>query len=161
MWSKKLFPNNKKSYGDNYDSHLFEQYKLYVDGMEKTSDRRQQANNYFIAINTAFISFIGLSSQTDFFRNLICIKLIFALVGIVICVIFWFLIRSYKQLNTGKFVVIHEIEKHLPIALYGYEWKILEEGRSKSKYYPFSHIELLIPFVFGAIYLVLGLSFFF
>jgi len=69
------------------------------------------------------------------------------------------LIRSYKQLNAGKFEVIHEIEKRLPLALYKYEWEILGEGKDKNKYYPFSHIELWIPWVFGIIYAVLGVYF--
>jgi hypothetical protein len=56
----------------------------------------------------------------------------------------------------GKVRVIHEIEKHLPLALYRYEWKVLGEGKDKRKYYPFSHIELLIPWVFGVIYVLLG-----
>lgn len=151
-----LFAKNEKDYGNNYKEHLFEQYKLYVDSVEKTSDRRQHANNYFITINTALISLIGLSFQIKFFENLAGIKFVLALLGIIICVIFWFLIRSYKQLNTGKFAVIHEIEKHLPLAVYKYEWEILGEGKDNKKYYPFSHVELLIPWVFGIIYALLG-----
>lgn len=154
-----LFAKNEKDYGDDYKNHLFEQYKLYVESIEKTSDRRQHANNYFITINTALISLIGLSFQIKIFENLAGIKSVLALVGIVICFIFWHLIRSYKQLNTGKFAVIHEIEKHLPLALYKYEWEILGEGKDNKKYYPFSHIELLIPWVFGIIYALLGLYF--
>lgn len=155
----KLFAIEEKDYGDKYKEHLFEQYKLYVESAEKTSDRRQHANNYFITINTALISFIGLSFQIKLLENLSWIKLVLALVGIIICVIFWHLIRSYKQLNSGKFDVIHEIEKHLPLALYKYEWKILGEGKDNKKYYPFSHIELCIPWVFGIIYALLGLYF--
>lgn len=151
-----LFAKNEKDYGDKYKEHLFEQYKLYVESIEKTSDRRQHANNYFITINTALISLIGLSFQIKVFENLSWIKFVLALVGIIICFIFWFLIRSYKQLNTGKFTVIHEIEKHLPLALYKYEWEILGEGEDYKKYYPFSHIELWIPVVFGIIYVLLG-----
>ena len=154
-----LFAKNEKDYGDDYKNHLFEQYKLYVESIEKTSDRRQHANNYFITINTALISLIGLSFQIKIFENLAVIKSVLAFVGIVICFIFWHLIRSYKQLNTGKFAVIHEIEKHLPLALYKYEWEILGEGKDNKKYYPFSHIELLIPWVFGIIYALLGLYF--
>jgi len=154
-----LFAKNEKDYGDDYKNHLFEQYKLYVESIEKTSDRRQHANNYFITINTALISLIGLSFQIKIFENLAGIKSVLAFVGIVICFIFWHLIRSYKQLNTGKFAVIHEIEKHLPLALYKYEWEILGEGKDNKKYYPFSHIELLIPWVFGIIYALLGLYF--
>lgn len=154
-----LFVKNEADYGAYYKEHLFEQYKLYVESVEKTSDRRQHANNYFITINTALISLIGLSFQIKIFDDLAWIKSILALVGIIICVVFWFLIQSYKQLNTGKFAVIHEIEKQLPLALYKYEWEILGEGKDKKKYYPFSHIELLIPWVFGVIYAVLGLYF--
>lgn len=154
-----LFAKKESEYGSDYKEHLFEQYKLYVESVEKTSDRRQHANSYFITINTALISLIGLSFQIKFFESLVWIKSILALVGIIICIVFWFLIRSYKQLNTGKFAVIHEIEKHLPLALYKYEWEILGEGKDERKYYPFSHIELLIPWVFGAIYAVLGLYF--
>lgn len=154
-----LFAKIENEYGADYKEHLFEQYKLYVEGVEKTSDRRQHANNYFITINTALISLIGLSFQIKIFENLAWIKSILALVGIIICVIFWYLIRAYKQLNTGKFEVIHEIEQHLPLALYKYEWKVLGEGKDNKKYYPFSHIELIIPWVFGIIYIVFGLYF--
>lgn len=154
-----LFAKNKNEYGDEYKNHLFEQYKLYIESVEKTSDRRQHANNYFITINTALISLIGLSFQIKFFENLAGVKSVLALVGIIICFIFWHLLRSYKQLNTGKFAVIHKIEENLPLALYKYEWEVLGKGEDKSKYYPFSHIELWIPWVFGIIYALLGLFF--
>lgn len=154
-----LFSKSEKEYGSDYKSHLFEQYKIFIEGIEKTSDRRQQANNYFIAINTALISLIGLSFQINMLEKSPWLKVLLAILGIVICFIFYFLIRSYKQLNTGKFALIHEIEKHMPLALYAYEWKILGEGKDKAKYYPFSHIELLIPWIFGVIYFALGVYF--
>lgn len=150
-----LFAETEKNYGDGYKGHLFEQYKLFVESIEKTSDRRQHANNYFVTINTALISLIGLSFQIKMFENVVWAKGVLAALGVIICVVFWYLIRSYKQLNTGKFAVLHEIEKHLPLALYTYEWHILGEGKDKRKYYPFSHIELLIPWVFGSVYVLL------
>lgn len=157
--TKTLFKRDKNKYGEKYGEHLFEQYKLFVESAEKISDRRQRANNYFITINTALISFLSLSFRVQIIEEFKWIKSLLALVGIIICIIFWFLIRAYKQLNTGKFKVIHEIEQHLPLAPYGYEWEILEKGEDKSVYYPFSHIELLIPWVFGIIYVVLGIAF--
>jgi hypothetical protein len=150
---------SKKQYGKEYSAHLFEQYKLYIDSIEKTSDRRQDANNYFIAINTALISLIGISFQVKIFDNAPWLKSLLALLGIIICAIFWYLIRAYKQLNTGKFLVIHEIEKRLPLELYKYEWDTLKQGKDKKTYYPFSHIELWIPWIFGAIYTILGIYF--
>ncbi len=154
-----LFGKNKSDYGTKYKDHLFEQYKLFVESIENTSDRRQQANSYFIAINTAIISIIGLSFQTKIFDQANWLKALLALLGLIICIIFWFLIHSYKQLNTGKFAVVHEIEKELPLALYNYEWKLLGEGKNRKQYFPFSHVELYIPWVFGIIYLVMGTYF--
>lgn len=156
-----LFNSEKKDYGDRYDEHLFEQYKLYIGSIEKVSDRRQSANSHFITVNTALVSLIALISGIGLFDNYSWLKSILCIVGLVTCVVFWFLIRSYKQLNTGKFKLIHEIEEKLPLSLYKYEWEILGKGKDKNIYYPFSHIELIIPWIFGAVYLLVAFSFIF
>jgi len=155
MAKDNLFIIDENKYGSEYQKHLFEQYKLYITSIEKTSDRRQNANTYFITINTALVSLVGLLCQFKITGCIFWIKSLIAIVGVTICAIFWFLICSYKQLNTGKFKVLHEIEKRLPLALYQYEWEVLGEGKNKKIYYPFSHIELLIPLVFGVFYVII------
>lgn len=155
----KLFINSEKEYGNDYKNHFLEQYKMYLESIEKTSDRRQSANNYFLTANTVLVSILALSFQTDFLKNIFWFKLFVAIIGILFCIVFWFLIRAYKQLNTGKFNVLHKIESKLPLSLYEYEWEVLGKGKDKNKYYPFSHIELLIPWVFGIVYFVLVLIF--
>lgn len=157
MTKNNLFRTDENEYGENFKQHLFEQYKLYIESIEKISDRRQVANSYFITINTALISLVGVLCQFKIIEHAFWMKLLIATMGVVICAIFWFLIRSYKQLNTGKFKVLHEIERRLPLTLYQYEWEILGEGLNKTKYYPFSHIELLIPWVFGILYVIIGI----
>lgn len=149
-----LFKKTEESYGAEYKKHLLEQYKLFIGSAEKVSDRRQNANNYFLAINTAIISFLGLIYEIKI-KDISVICILLSIVGIFICGIFYFLINSYKQLNSGKFKVIHEIELELPLALYQREWEILGEGKNKCQYWPFSHIEIKIPFIFGLIYLIL------
>lgn len=156
---KTLLNKISKDYGENYHSHLFEQYKMYVESAEKISDRRQNANNFFLTLNTVLISVIGLSFQVKTFDDISWSRFLLSVLGVLICVIFWFLLRAYKQLNSGKFKVIHEIEQHLPLSMYDYEWSILGRGKNKSKYYPFSHIESSIPIVFGLLYIFLGIAF--
>lgn len=155
----KLFKVKNKKYGSRYSEDLFEQYKLYIESIEKVSDRRQNANNHFVTVNTALISLIGLLTGIKTFDNYCWVKTTLTIIGVIICIIFWYLIRSYKQLNTGKFNVLHKIESKLPLALYKYEWEVLGKGNDKNLYYPFSHIELLIPWIFGAMYLFLGYVF--
>lgn len=153
-----LFKVGEKDYGQAYKDHLLAQYQLYVGSAEKISDRRQNANNHFITINTILISFMGVLRQVKLFESIPSVKLLIAVVGIIICVVFWFLLRSYRQLNTGKFNVIHEIEQKLPASIYDYEWQILGKGKDKKVYFPFSHIEMFIPWIFGIVYLGIFLS---
>ena len=131
----------------------FEQYRLYIEGLDKISDRRDSANRHFITINSSFFVLAGLIIQyTHESQKLFLIVL--CILGLFTSTIFWFLINSYKQLNTGKFAVVHKIEQKLPLRLYKDEWKILGEGKDKKKYYPFSHIERLVPLMFGVCYLL-------
>ncbi len=60
------------------------------------------------------------------------------------------------MLNSGKFKVIHEIEEQLPMALYKHEWEILGGGKDKTKYWPISHIEKIVPLVFVLAYITLA-----
>lgn len=131
----------------------FEQYRLYVEGIEKISDRRDSANRYFITLNSSIFVLAGLIIQyTHENKQLFLVGL--CVLGLLTSVIFWFLINAYKQLNTGKFEMVHKIESKLPLKLYKDEWKILGGGKDKRKYFPFSHIERLIPILFFVCYSV-------
>jgi hypothetical protein len=153
-----LFKTRAQSYGNKYKDHLLAQYQLYVDSIEKISDRRQNANNYFLTINTVLFSVFSLMlKNNDCSSDVFLLELIFPIIGIIFCVIFWYLIRAYKQLNAGKFEILHKIEEKLPISIYKSEWLILGEGKNKKLYYPFSHIELFIPWVFGFMYAIIAI----
>lgn len=132
---------------------LFEQYKLYINGIENISNRRDNANKYFISINTGIVASLGFLI-TDFQVKIPFFLLLILLFGMVISVIFWFLLNSYAQLNSAKFKIVHIIESKLPIELYKKEWNLLGEGKDYKKYYPFSHIEKIIPCLFFVFYFV-------
>lgn len=129
---------------------LLEQYKLYVEMADRISQRRGTANTFYISINAVILTFTSWSAEK--FGNLIWL---ISLVGILLCISWFFTIRSYQQLNSGKFKVIHEIEKELPLNVFDYEWSILKEGRSFNSYWPLANIECIVPFVFFVLYVVL------
>ena len=133
------------------DKIYFEQYKLYIESIEKISDRRNSANKYFITINSSVFALSGLFMQyTQTNQQFLLIGL--CVLGLIVNTIFYFLINSYKQLNTGKFIIVHRMEKKLPIKLYTDEWKALGNGKNFKKYFPFSHIEKFVSIVFFACY---------
>lgn len=155
---KKLFVFTSEKYGDRYIEHLLEQYKIYINSAEKISDRRQKSNEFFLTLNSALVAllgFIATKTNGDEIRSLLFLA---SIAGIVICYLWYRIIRSYKGLNSGKFKVVHAIERRLPLALYDTEWEALDRGKNKKIYWPFSHIELIVPWIFIVIYLIIFLT---
>lgn len=133
---------------------MLEQYKVYVESIEKISDRRMSANNFILTLHTILISILSFIFQSSSFENSTIIKFVIPIIWIVLSVISWIVIYSYKQLNTGKFKVLYKIEEKLPLSLYKYEWNILWKWKNYKIYFPFSKIEIYIPFILWAIYIL-------
>ena len=77
-------------------------------------------------------------------------------VGMAVSVLWFLIIKSHSDLNKIKFDVIHELESHLPAAIFKYQWELAEQGRGKT-YLAVTAIEKWIPILFVALHLVLGL----
>src|SRR5689334_1579524 len=99
-----VYPHNQEWY-----SHLLEQYKLYVDMADRISQRRTTANSYFLSINSAILGFVGylVSKATDEYVWLLAVS------GFTLTLLWYAGIISYRNINTAKWNVIHEIEKRL------------------------------------------------
>jgi hypothetical protein len=147
-----LIQHTKDTYGDSFKADLFEQYKLYVESAEKVSERRISANNYLLTVNAFLVTLYGLVAASRF--NTFWTILV-PVAGLLVSLTWQRIITSYRDLNTVKFKVIHELEQQMPAALYGYEWRKAEEGRGKT-YHPLSHLERWIPITFMVLYVLLG-----
>lgn len=143
-------------YGDRYRDHAMEQYKLFIEGMEKNSDRRRSALQFFITANYALFVLVGLSVQLGNPNTKVASRSLIALAGITISVLFYYLFKSHKQLSGGKFRVIEQMEETLPFKPYSCEWEVLKRGKDKGIYFSFSKLEALLPVLFGAGYLAFG-----
>ena len=128
------------------NDNLVELYTAFVASAEDMSERRQAANQYFLALNTAAIGFVSVFAASStvliFAVNLSCV---------VICLLWFLLICSYKQLNAAKFGVIHEIESRLDFAPFRREWELLGAGR---EHYHFSTIERAVPIIFCVLHVL-------
>src|SRR5439155_23409496 len=77
--------------------------------------------------------------------------------GGVLCYLWFRIIRSYRDLNSAKFKVV-AIEQQLPLRPYDAEWEAVGRGTNPRLYLPFTHIEVLIPWVFMGFHAVLLIS---
>lgn len=140
----KLNPGEEYPGNEKYQSHLLDQYKLYVEMADRVSARRQTANAYFLTINTALLGFVGYVTIKDSGDYL----WLLGVVGSILSYLWYRIVVSYRDLNSGKFKVIHEIEKRLPISPYDAEWEAVGRGKDSSLYKPLTHVEKGVPWVF-------------
>jgi hypothetical protein len=136
--------------------HYFELYQLAVEMADRISARRGVANSFFLTVNTGVIAVLG---TTD-------VRWYLAAAGIVLCVAWWALLKSYRDLNRAKFGVILAMEQQLPAQIFGDEWQRLKRGPAPfalnradlrswfGQYREFGYIERLVPWVFVVIYIV-------
>jgi len=145
-----LFNEPPEQYAANekHHAHLLEQYKLYVEMMDRASGRRLTANSYFLSVNTALLGVVAYVAKDthDYLW-------ILGFAGVVLCYLWFSIIRSYSDLNTIKFSVIHAIEKRLPLNLYSAEWMAAGGGKDTQRYHPLTHLERGVPFVFMALHI--------
>lgn len=136
-------------------AQMFELYKLMVSSSEALVARRQGVNTFFLTANGALLTAIGLVV-----RGAGGVRLpaggvaILALAGTVLCLAWWSLLRSFGQLNRGKFVVINALETMLPAAVYAAEWKALGEGKDRRVYVSFTERETWVPKILLIIYIL-------
>jgi hypothetical protein len=155
---KQLFVSESAKYGDKYIEHLLEQYKIYISSAEKISDRRQKTNEFFLALNTGLVALLGFVATKTNQGEVSTLLALSSIAGGTMSYLWYRIIRSYKGLNDAKYKVVHAIEARMPLALYDTEWETLGRGTDKKIYWPFTHIELWVPWIFFAIYVMLFLS---
>jgi len=145
-----------KEYGEQFKEHLLEQYKLYVELADRISDRRERTNRFYISLLSVLLALLSIivgrgilsAFQTALFMTI-------GILGVGLCVLWNINIRSYRQLNSGKFKVIHEMERNLPFNCYDREWEILKKGKEAKTYLQLTRVEQYVPILLAFPYLIL------
>lgn len=143
--SDDLIHKAKDDYGDYFTTHLLEQYKLYVQSAENVSSRRIATSRYLLTLSAALLALYGFQSS-NFNQNYW--MLVVPGTGIFVSMLWYLIIKSYRNLNTAKFKIIHRLEEHLPAALFAHEWKIANQG--SGSYTAVTKIEQWLPHLFIA-----------
>lgn len=154
----KLFNKIPSDISEQEANLFIEQYKLYVEMMDKVSERRYKANSFFLTVHTVLITVLSgsISLTQQQINQHTWILIVSAIAGVVVCFTWWRLINSYRELNRGKFKIIHLLETRLPANLFDAEWDALNHGDG-TVYKPFTHVKIYVPFVFAGLYGLLAL----
>ncbi|HEV7194867.1 MAG TPA: hypothetical protein VGN19_02915 [Pedococcus sp.] len=128
-----------------------EQYKLYVEMADRVSARRSLANTFFLTLNTAVFTLIGVLWK-DPPRASAWLGLFPTVVLVIQCFVWFWIIRSYRQLSSGKWAVVGALEQRLPAAPSSAEWAALGRGQDPALYWPLTHVEQWVPPLFALAY---------
>lgn len=144
---------NPTSDNHAWESALLEQYRLYVEMTDRVSQRRGSANVYFLTLNSA--AAIAMATLGLMPTDLNPWRLVFPTIILIILCVAWFrIVRSYKQLNTCKWTVVGVMEERLPASpWWSAEWQAMGAGKDNTLYKPLTDIEKWVPILFIAAYL--------
>ena len=131
-----------------------ELYKLHAELADRVSQRREGANRLYVSLLVGLVVFVtallrfgtdGVSADT----MLICTGVL----GMLLSASWYIVIRSYRQLNTGKFRALQELESHLALAypFFTKEWELLEQGKEWRRYWKLTVVETGLPLIFFAL----------
>ena len=141
------------------NSELLEIYKIHAEHAERVAQRREGANRLYVGILTGFLVAVVALTRLGLGEMLVSdvLTLVGGLIGIVLCLSWYLVIRSYRQLNTAKFAILHELEGKLPFDFFKREWEQLQEGKKLNKYLNITKAEMTLPMLFGVLFLALAI----
>lgn len=146
-------------YGPAYRDHTLELYKTYLEMADRISARREKANSFFLAVNTALIALLAKDAfGGSAWTGDSWLGLLVPIAGGFLCYLWYQIIRSYRDLNSAKFKVIHAIEQQLPLRPFDAEWESVDRGKNPQLYLPFTHVEKVVPWLFMAFHALLAAS---
>ena len=127
---------------------LIEIYKLHAGLADSVSRQRGTTNRFYIllmsGLSVLFLALLQLRNGAPLGGLMIG----FGLLGTSLAVAWYIHIRSYRQLNSGKFKPLHELEEKLAYPFFKREWELLEEGENPNKYWKLTVVETFVPIIF-------------
>ena len=141
---------------------FLELYKLHAELADRVSQRREGANRFYVSLLTGV--FIFLSVFLRYGTGVIdgwLVMVVAGLFGILLSVSWFIVVRSYRQLNTGKFNALLDLEKKLAYPFFTREWELLGEGKNICRYWKLTIVETFLPICFCVFFslVVLGAAF--
>ena len=140
---------------DSSKDQLLEIYKLHTELADRVSQRREGANRLHVSLLSGFLVFLAALLRFGPGEISASVLLLFSgIIGMAISVSWFIVIRSYRQLNTGKFAALDELEQKLDYPFFKREWQLLEVGRNRSRYWKLTVVETFLPSIFFLLFFV-------
>lgn len=127
---------------ENPGEVYFEQYKLCFHSLERSRERRQRLNLFFLSINAAVCIGIFAFAGSAYSR----LYPLLPVIGIVSCFFWSRMVLLCRKTCIAKSAILHDMEKHLPLSPDKLFCKShLMIGEDSSDIYTVTFLEVWIP----------------
>ena len=130
---------------------LLDIYRLHAELADRVSQRREGANRLYVSLLLALVLFLAALFRFGAGDLPGDVVVAVAVTGAALSMSWWVVIRSYRQLNSGKLKALHELEDDLAYPFFKREWELLGEGKDKGRYWRLTQVEGILPWIFFAL----------
>ena len=137
-------------------NELLEIYKLHAELADRVSQRREGANRLYVSLLLGLVALLAALLRFgagDLSPRIVLLAA--GIVGVLLSASWYVVIRSYRQLNTGKFLALHELEQKIAYPFFEREWELLGKGADRRRYWRLTIVETFLPAAFFALSCVL------
>ena len=127
---------------------LIEIYKLHAGLADSISRQRGTANRFYMLVLSGLSVLFSALLQRRNGVPLGWLMIGFGALGASLASAWFIVIRSFRQLNSGKFKALQELEEKLVYLFFKREWDLLEEGRERKTYWRLTVVETIVPIIF-------------
>lgn len=133
---------------------ILQQYKLYSEQKDTFINRSFQVNRFYMCLLVILLLLVTLTKNVVFVHA-ISLPLIFSIIGMGVCILWWMNMDSYNLLIKIKFSkVLEEIEKQLPVQPYTMEHTAITEFRENKKEFLFSDMQKVFAIVIFIVFFI-------
>lgn len=134
---------------------LLEIYKLHAELANSVSKQRGTANRFYMLVSSGLAVLFSAFLQRKNGAPLGWLMVGLGIFGMLLASAWYIVIRSFRQLNSGKFKALHELEEKLAYPFFKREWDLLKEGTERKTYWRLTVVETFVPIIFFSCFTVL------
>ena len=133
---------------------IMQQYKLYAEQKDNFINRSFSVNRFYMCLVIILLLLVNITKNVIFVYA-VSLPLVFSIIGLGICVLWWMNMDSYNLLIKIKFSkVLEELEKQLPIQPYSMEHNAIVEYRENKKEFLFSDMQKLFAIIMFIVFFI-------
>lgn len=141
------------------DSIIIEQYKAYLQDVGNIGVRHENSRRFYLAVPSALFALLALAGKDGVWKVAGPVQHVVAVVGIVLCVAWYFHMQAFQAIYLAKFNTLRTMERQFNLFhIFETEWEGTGKWRGLKddpRYKIMRYIDRIVPIVFLGLFVSL------